>query len=181
MNQTAKDVAADFRKSVINWLVVTIAPTLWAGAATATWWGSLLSLSEDRVSSIRYWLLFASATALIEVAWSLYIRTLRKIRSVEQELADARKHPHRFQDDCTLDGKTGMYRHTAKLGFFCVPCAAAKDSLESPMIATVEKDFGWNCQIDSKHFVRNPDYKEPPHQPRQYEPDDPHNPNFFPR
>jgi len=159
MNQTAKDVAADFRKSVINWLVAAIAPTLWAGAATATWWGSLLSLSEDRVSAIRYWLLFVSSTALIAVAWSLYIHALRKLRAVEQELADARKHPHRFQDDFDLDEKLPMYRHKTKPGiYFCVACVAAA-SRETPM-QTME--HGWNCPVDSKHFVRNPDYKAPP-------------------
>ena len=162
MKQLAKDVLGDVRRSVVNLLVVTLAPILWTGAATAAWWGSLLSLRESQISSIRYWSVFASATALIAVAWSLYIRTMRRARRLGNELVDARNRPRRFQDDCTLDEKTGMYRHKTKPGFFCVACAVEKD-LESPMIASSEKDWGWNCPVESKHFVRGPAWK--PHTP----------------
>src|SRR5438046_881016 len=103
MKQLSKDVLGDVRKSVVNLLVVVLAPILWTGAATAAWWGSLLSLPNSQISSIRYWSVFVSATALIAVSWSLYIRTIRRVRSLENELSDARKRPPRFQDDCILD------------------------------------------------------------------------------
>src|SRR5207249_1545380 len=98
MNQLAKDVLGDVRKSVVNLLVVTLSPILWTAAATAAWWGSILSLPNSQISSIRYWSVFVSATALIAVSLSLYIRTMRRVRSLENELSDARKHPYRFQD-----------------------------------------------------------------------------------
>ena len=139
-----------------------IAPILWTGAATAAWWGSLLSLPESQISSIRYWSVFASATALILVAWSLYIRTLRKLRLVEQQLVDARNQTHRFQDDCFPDERLHLYRHPTKTGFFCVACAASKDSLASLMR---KQDNGWVCPLETSHFVPDPDYKAPPPQP----------------
>jgi hypothetical protein len=158
MKQLAKDVLADVRRSVVHLLIVALAPILWTGAATSAWWGSLLSLQDSRTSSIRYWLLFASATALIAVAWSLYLRTIRRVRQVEGELAQARTHPHRFQDDCTFDRRLGVYRHKTSPEFFCASCTP--NNVESPLKAY---PHGWQCQrkgCDKWHD--NPDNPTPP-------------------
>jgi hypothetical protein len=98
--------------------------------------------------------------------WFLFLHKRRTFRSLEQQLKDAQQQlkdaqqrPHRFQDDCMLDEKTGMYRHKTKPGFFCVACAAESGG-ESPM--REEKDgWGWSCPVKSAHFVRGPNWSLP--------------------
>jgi hypothetical protein len=125
-------------------------------------WGSLLSIPETEVSSIRYLLLLAGSIALIAVAIGFYFRTFRKLQSVERELVESRKHPPRFQDDFDLDERLHLYRHKTKPGiYFCVACVAAA-SRETPMR---KQDNGWVCPVESAHFVPDPDYKAPPSQP----------------
>ncbi|MGD0537823.1 MAG: hypothetical protein ABSC03_09280 [Verrucomicrobiota bacterium] len=115
-----------------------------------------LSLSDTTVLYIRAGLALFGFALLAFVGWSLFFQARRKLHLIEKQLADALAHPHRFQDDCTLD-ETGMYRHKAKPGFFCVACAV--ENRESPMIESSDKGWGWNCPVESKHFVQGPAYK----------------------
>jgi hypothetical protein len=117
-----------------------------------------LELSDKAVLLIRAGLVSFGLALLALVAWILFFQTCRRLRLAEQDLVEARKRPHRFQDDCTQDEKTGMYRHNTKPGFFCVPCAAEND-LETPMVASREKDWGWECPVNTYHFVRGPAWK----------------------
>src|SRR5438445_13745103 len=57
--------------------------------------------------SIPVWipLLLLLAAAL---GWLLFLRTRRRLRSVEQQLTEAQSHPHRFRDDCTFDTRLGF-------------------------------------------------------------------------
>ena len=166
MNETTKDVLSETRKWVIGQIVAALGALLLGLSPTIRAWGRSLSLSDNQVSSIQYWLIFLGAVFLIFAACSFFVRTVRKLRSVERNLIDARKRPPRFQDDCYPDEKLPMYHHKTKPGFFCVACAAAKD-LETPM-QTME--HGWNCPVDSLHFIRNPEYKAPTLPPPQRQP-----------
>ena len=157
MNELAKDVFSEVRKELIKRIITWVGAILISSGATAKWWGVLLAIPDSQISSLRYWLSFSGALLLVAVAWLLFIRTLQKLRSVEKELADALKRPHRFQDDCTFDPKLGVYRHKTKPGLFCGSCTP--NDIESPL---KEMENGWHCLVDSKHWHPNPDYKTPP-------------------
>ena len=166
MKQLAKDVLGDLRRSVINLLVVALAPLLWAGAATGAWWGPLLSLPGSQISSIRYWLVFASATALIVVASLLYARAMRRVRRLEEELVEARRLSRRFLDDFEHIPRLGLYRHRTKAGLFCGACTPKEK--EAPV--QDQLPGGWRCRVCGEWFA-NPDYREPPMPPMGDDPD----------
>jgi hypothetical protein len=159
MKQFLKDIRGEIRKRVIEKIVALLGWLLLALSATATWWGARLSLSDSQISSIRYWLIFVGFVALVSVAWILFLYTFRKLRLVEQQLIDAQKRPHRFQDECIFDKRLGLYRHKTKPELFCGTCTTQWQSLESPL---KEMAHGWQCLVDSKHWHPNPDYQNSP-------------------
>jgi hypothetical protein len=152
-----KESLKQINKGYLTALGATLLAWTLAAIPKVPKWALGLDLSDTAVLSIRVGLAFFVLALLGLVGWLLFIQTRRKLRSVEQQLADVQKRPHRFQDDYFLDEKFPMYHHKTKPGFFCVACAAEK-SLETPMIAA-ENDWGWNCPIESKHFVPGPGYK----------------------
>ena len=125
-----------------------------------------LALTDMQVLYIRAGLALFGFAILSVVGWLLFVQTSRKLKAVERDLigvrnqlAQAPTRPHRFQDDCTVDDATGLYRHKTKQGFFCVACAAENDR-ESPM--KTEKDgWGWSCPVKSEHFVQGPNWRMP--------------------
>lgn len=158
------------------WLTLLASFGLSAGSAAtviAVLWQS--AKGELEVNKRLLLVLISCTTSFFVLGVWWVLKQRKSLASLRSDVADARKRPHRFQDECTPDEKLGMYRHTTKPGFFCVPCAAGKD-LETPM--QTRKD-GWICPIESKHFVRNPDYQEPPPPPRSW-PIGPSDPGFFP-
>jgi len=176
MNQLAKDVAADFRKSLISQILSATGAALWLSAAAATWLGKLLALSEGQLSELRYWLVFAGATGLILAAWSLYIHTLRKLQSVERDLVESRKRPPDFLDDFdnSLVSKIGLWKHKTKGGLYCGKCTPLKK-----IVAQVRDELprGWRCTVCSEWFP-NPDHHDPP-SPEPYHEIGPNDPGFF--
>ena len=104
-------------------------------------------------------ILGASAiSAVVFAGWCIFKQRV-EIRRLSTTLSDAQRRPHRFQDECTIDDATGMYRHKTKPGFFCVACAAESDG-ESPM-KTEKGGWGWSCPVENKHFVRGPNWHYP--------------------
>src|ERR1017187_1910874 len=85
----------------------------WAGPV---FWSWLHTNMPDkilaRVFLLLLLLLCVSISYAISLRWKLH------------KIHESQKPPHRFQDDCTVDETTGMYRHKKKSGFFCLPCAA---------------------------------------------------------
>lgn len=141
-------------------------------AVVATFWKST---TGDRPANTHLLLILgASAVSVVAVSvWWIWKQRV-EIQKLRADLMDARK-PRRFQDECHLDERLPMYCHPSKRGFFCVACAAEKN-LETPM-QTME--HGWHCPVESAHFVRNPDYREPQHQPIYRPPLGPSDPGFF--
>lgn len=126
----------------------------WGGVAA--FWKS--TTGARPVNTHLLLVLSASVVSVLIVLVRLLWKQHQKISSLQTEIA-AKRRPHRFQDDCTVDEATGMYRHASKPGFFCVACAAESDR-ESPM--KTEKDgWGWSCPVESKHFVRGPNWHYP--------------------
>ena len=126
-------------------------------------WGAVARLwkSTTVATPINIHILLVVAASFVTIlalcVWWLW-KQHQKISGLQSSL-DAQKRPHRFQDDCTIDEATSMYRHKTKPGFFCVACAAENDR-ESPM--KTEKDgWGWRCPVESAHFVRGPNWKYP--------------------
>jgi len=118
-----------------------------------------LALTDTQVLYIRAGLAIFGCVVLALVGWLLYFQTRHKLHSIEGQFAYASKRPHRFQDDCTVDEASGLYRHKTKPGLFCVACAAENDR-ESPM--KTEKDgWGWSCPVKSEHFVQGPNWRMP--------------------
>jgi hypothetical protein len=126
-------------------------------------WGEHLWSSPSKVASIQYWLLFLGAIGLILTALLLFVRTVRKLKAAEKQLADLQAQPHRFQDDFDFDRRLGVYRHKTKAGFFCASCTTK--AVESPL---KEHPHGWACMIQGcKQWHGNPDHKAEPPMPRK--------------
>jgi hypothetical protein len=129
------------------------------GGAWAAVLGLWKSTGAQQISVHVLLVLSASVISVGIFAGRRIYEQHRKIAELKAAL-DAQKRPHRFQDDCTLDENTRMYRHKTRPGFFCVACAAENDR-ESPMIASSQKDWGWNCPVNGHHFVRGPAWHPP--------------------
>src|SRR5882724_8389967 len=93
-----------------SWLIVVI--------TAAIRWAQGLAWTDRTILSVQLSLSFLGLALLGFVGWQLFFQIRRSLRSVKQELldsrkelADALKHPHRFQDDCTFDSRLGLYRH----------------------------------------------------------------------
>jgi hypothetical protein len=144
-------------KDVLTVLSVLGLPIGGSWVAVATFWKAT---TGDRSANVHLLLILgASAVSAVALAGWWIWKQRTEIRKLSAALGDAQKRPHRFQDDCSIDDATGMYRHKTKPGFFCVACAAESDR-ESPM--KTEKDgWGWSCPVESNHFVRGPNWKYP--------------------
>ena len=99
VKQFAIDILGDARKSAVQLLIASVAASGVAASTTAKLWCSLLSIPDSQVSSIRYWLLVAGSLALIAVAVGFYVRTFRRLRAVEKQLADSLAVPRKVSDD----------------------------------------------------------------------------------
>ena len=149
-------------KDTLTVLALLGVPIGGSWAIVAAFWKA----TTQQVSLHLLMLFAASAVSTLVLAglciWRQHrdILSLRtELRNVRTQLTDSSKRPHRFQDECTIDQATGMYRHNTKPGYFCVACAAENDR-ESPM--KTEKDgWGWSCPVESKHFVRGPNWRHP--------------------
>jgi hypothetical protein len=123
--------------------------------AVATFWKAT---TGERPANIHLLLILGASlvSAVAFAGWWIW-KQRREIRKFRTSLSDAQKRPHRFQHECTVDETTGMlYRHKTKPGFFCIACAAENDR-ESPM-RTAKDGGGWSCPVESKHFVRGPNW-----------------------
>jgi len=143
-------------------LVTAIVTWLLAGGSMLIQWARGLSLTNKTVLTIQLGLLIAGLVLAGLSGWLLFFQIRRQIRSLEKDLSEALKHPHRFQDDYKFDTRLGVYRHNSKPGYFCASCTPK--GIESPLWERVN---GWHCQIKGcEKFHYNPDYKEPPLPPQ---------------
>jgi hypothetical protein len=165
MNQFAKDVRAEASKRASEWLLARIGALLVAVSPTLTLWASHLSLSDSQVSSIRYWMLFVGSIALISCAVSLFLRTFRRLQSVEEQLRVSLARPHKVSDDYEHLHNRGFWVHKQTGQRVCGSCILSE--IASPLtVYAIKNSFGqytrraWICgrvDCETEYFFKEGD------------------------
>lgn len=159
MKQFAKDILGDIRKAVVTLLVGALSVLLVSGGATAKWWGELLSIQDTKISSIQHWLWLGAAICLAIAGWFLYVRTFRRLQTVEKQVMDLLAHPRKVADDYEADPDfPKLYRHKErKAGKVCPRCLFSFDRAV-PIQITDERWISCVAK-DCKFVIEHPKHK----------------------
>jgi hypothetical protein len=140
----SKELRDEIRKQTVSKALGLLGTLLSALSPTVKLWASQLSLSETQVSAMRYWLLCAGGIALISSVWILFVRTFRKLRSVEKQFQDSQGSPFRVSDEFRFVPESGFWIEKKTKLRVCASCLLPPTKIVSPLLEGLGLDLDGN-------------------------------------